>query len=77
MIFILFYLHKIYFLFLRPNLKGAIAQLVERRTENPCVAGSTPAGTTTIKQARKHTATGFLIEADMCLFIYFLTFTPL
>lgn len=26
--------------------QGAIAQLVEQRTENPCVAGSTPAGTT-------------------------------
>ncbi len=25
---------------------GAIAQLVEQRTENPCVAGSNPAGTT-------------------------------
>ena len=28
--------------------KGAIAQLVEQRTENPCVAGSNPAGTTKI-----------------------------
>ena len=27
--------------------RGAIAQLVEQRTENPCVAGSIPAGTTT------------------------------
>ncbi len=26
--------------------EGAIAQLVEQRTENPCVAGSNPAGTT-------------------------------
>ncbi len=25
---------------------GAIAQSVEQRTENPCVAGSIPAGTT-------------------------------
>gem|GEM_PF-1359930 len=32
----------------KPNriLGGAIAQLVEQRTENPCVAGSNPAGTT-------------------------------
>jgi hypothetical protein len=29
-----------------PSKKGAIAQLVEQRTENPCVAGSIPAGTT-------------------------------
>ena len=36
------------FLFLHlPTIKkGAIAQLVEQRTENPCVAGSIPAGTT-------------------------------
>jgi hypothetical protein len=26
--------------------QGAIAQLVEQRTENPCVRGSTPRGTT-------------------------------
>jgi hypothetical protein len=26
--------------------KGALAQSVEQRTENPCVAGSIPAGTT-------------------------------
>jgi hypothetical protein len=26
--------------------KGAVAQLVEQWTENPCVAGSTPAHTT-------------------------------
>ncbi len=26
---------------------GAVAQLVEQRTENPCVAGSIPAHTTT------------------------------
>ena len=28
------------------NHKGAIAQLVEQRTENPCVPGSIPGGTT-------------------------------
>ncbi len=27
---------------------GALAQLVEQRTENPCVPGSIPGGTTTI-----------------------------
>ena len=27
---------------------GAIAQLVEQRTENPCVPGSIPGGTTNI-----------------------------
>ena len=29
---------------------GAIAQLVEQRTENPCVPGSIPGGTTEKKQ---------------------------
>ena len=29
--------------------KGAIAQLVEQRTENPCVPGSIPGGTTQTK----------------------------
>ena len=28
---------------------GAIAQLVEQRTENPCVPGSIPGGTTQVK----------------------------
>ena len=30
----------------RCTQKGAIAQLVEQRTENPCVTGSIPVGTT-------------------------------
>ena len=29
--------------------RGAIAQLVEQRTENPCVPGSIPGGTTAKK----------------------------
>ena len=33
------------FTFVTPK-KGAIAQLVEQRTENPCVPGSIPGGTT-------------------------------
>ncbi len=32
--------------FASANKKGAIAQLVEQRTENPCVPGSIPGGTT-------------------------------
>ena len=31
----------------RLRTAGAIAQLVEQRTENPCVPGSIPGGTTT------------------------------
>ena len=29
-----------------PNKNGTLAQLVEQRTENPCVPGSIPGGTT-------------------------------
>ena len=32
------------------NNDGAIAQLVEQRTENPCVPGSIPGGTTLSKR---------------------------
>ena len=33
--------------------QGAIAQLVEQRTENPCVPGSIPGGTT-VKKSKRH-----------------------
>ena len=29
---------------------GAIAQMVEQRTENPCVPGSIPGGTTEVRE---------------------------
>ena len=35
----------------REKLRGAIAQLVEQRTENPCVPGSIPGGTTSKKRS--------------------------
>ena len=35
---------------------GAIAQLVEQRTENPCVPGSIPGGTTFTKRKIMKTA---------------------
>ena len=38
-------------IFAPANEKGAIAQLVEQRTENPCVPGSIPGGTTFQKQS--------------------------
>ena len=38
-------IRKLY-LSLQPQNDGAIAQLVEQRTENPCVPGSIPGGTT-------------------------------
>jgi hypothetical protein len=36
--------------FVLTNKAGALAQLVEQRTENPCVPGSIPGGTTVGKQ---------------------------
>jgi hypothetical protein len=40
-----FVCEKIYY-FCAPQEVGALAQLVEQRTENPCVPGSIPGGTT-------------------------------
>jgi hypothetical protein len=40
------------FIFASPNRDGAVAQLVEQWTENPCVGGSTPPHTTRIKIKR-------------------------
>ena len=34
------------------KINGAIAQLVEQRTENPCVPGSIPGGTTAKKTSK-------------------------
>ena len=31
---------------MHPHLQGTLAQMVEQRTENPCVPGSIPGGTT-------------------------------
>ena len=39
-------------LYLQPFTDGAVAQSVEQRTENPCVAGSIPAHTT--KKPKNH-----------------------
>ncbi len=36
-------------LYIWKHFNGTIAQLVEQRTENPCVPGSIPGGTTLIK----------------------------
>ena len=46
-------------------LVGTIAQLVEQRTENPCVAGSTPAGTTRGRLKRER-------PFSFLLFLFFL-----
>ena len=41
------------------NNDGAIAQLVEQRTENPCVTGSIPVGTTETERVTKVTLFSF------------------
>ena len=41
---------KVNFLYFWPLKVGALAQLVEQWTENPCVPGSIPGGTTFLLQ---------------------------
>ena len=49
---VLYVLKKV--VFLQPQIqRGAVAQLVEQRTENPCVTGSTPVSATPSKGSRK------------------------
>ena len=43
---------------LHPPTAGTLAQLVEQRTENPCVPGSIPGGTT---QKNQYECTGFFL----------------
>ena len=43
--------------------KGAIAQLVEQRTENPCVLGSIPSGTTS--KIRKHAVNQKIAQSQL------------
>ena len=49
---------------------GAIAQLVEQRTENPCVPGSIPGGTTFKRLIIKQ----LLIKVAAFFFIYYPVF---
>ena len=44
------------------NKRGTIAQLVEQRTENPCVPGSIPGGTTKEKSWLSNDCQDFFIE---------------
>ena len=43
-----------------PFIFGFIAQSVEQRTENPCVAGSIPAGATSLKKFKASIASFFV-----------------
>ena len=47
---------------------GAIAQLVEQRTENPCVPGSIPGGTTEKEEVEISTSSFFCISPHPILF---------
>ncbi len=50
--------------------EGTLAQMVEQRTENPCVPGSIPGGTTRALQLLTlSTSTGFLISPIISAFI--------
>ena len=52
------YFGKTYFFLLLRTLKnGDVAQLVEQRTENPCVTGSIPVITTLFPHHEKHRQT--------------------
>ncbi len=44
----IFWENKKKLIFAAPIPRGTIAQLVEQRTENPCVPGSIPGGTTSV-----------------------------
>ena len=63
-------IRKLY-LSLQPQTRnnGAIAQLVEQRTENPCVPGSIPGGTTFTKRKIMKTAE---IQTFQRFFLYVL-----
>ena len=68
-------IRKLY-LSLQPQTRnnGAIAQLVEQRTENPCVPGSIPGGTTFTKRKIMKTAEiqlfqrffNYVLPANIC-----------
>ena len=54
-------IRKTYYLCTRKT-KGAIAQLVEQRTENPCVPGSIPGGTTLKEKQLSEKIAAFLLS---------------
>ncbi len=48
-------------LYLHPHKQGTLAQMVEQWTENPCVPGSIPGGTTKPTQT-----SGFFVFIPLC-----------
>ena len=59
------------FIFASAYEHGTLAQLVEQRTENPCVPGSIPGGTTTNKKPIQHEWAFFI------LYFFYLNFKKL
>ena len=51
----------------RPKTGGTIAQMVEQRTENPCVTGSIPVGTTEKQKAHFLMEMGFFLCLKLVL----------
>ena len=47
---------------LKKKHNGAIAQLVEQRTENPCVPGSIPGGTTALSNTSRFANLGAIAQ---------------
>ena len=54
---------------LHPSTAGTLAQLVEQRTENPCVPGSIPGGTT-INPLRNYWVFYFFVKSNYLEFNY-------
>ncbi len=54
---------------LHPLTAGTLAQLVEQRTENPCVPGSIPGGTT-INPLRNYWVFYFFVKSNYLEFNY-------
>ena len=49
---------------------GAVAQLVEQRTENPCVPGSSPGGATETQKKPSTIVGGFFIQLSVSFIQY-------
>ena len=77
---VMFGRNEIYSYFCTRYKHGAIAQLVEQRTENPCVPGSIPGGTTFFTHTLLHTLMKRVIRANgsfFCLSQSAVLFTPI
>ena len=67
----LIWINKKYILIFAIQNDGALAQLVEQRTENPCVPGSIPGGTTTFIKPQTFSLSFFLYNHNSLLIEYF------